>query len=135
MLSNKLNVNGSEMTLDESSVSPNVSAVPPAVGLASTNGAPPGAKFALAAGTVTVNVGPLTLWPRTVTVIGPVDAPYGTSASMRLRAAPAILAGVPLKRTARFSTRESNSLPCIATRVPGGPLSGETLEIWGGRPV
>src|SRR6266699_1958532 len=102
MLSNKLNVNGSEIRLDESSVLPNMTVVPPAVELASTKAAPPGAMFVLAASAVTVNVGPLTDWPKTVTVIGPVDAPYGTSTSMRVRDASAILTGIPLKARQDF---------------------------------
>src|SRR6266516_1135290 len=134
MLSNKLNVNGSEIRLDESSVLPNMTVVPPAVELASTKEAAPGATFVLAAGAVTVKVGPVTDRPKTVTVIGPVDALYGTSTSMRVRDASAILTGIPLKSTPRLSMCESNSLPTSATRVPGGPLKGETLKICGGRP-
>ena len=90
------------------------------------------ARFVLAGAAVTLNTGPVTLWPATVTVMEPVVALNGTRTVKLERLALTTVPLAPLNRTVTSEIRELNSAPVMVTGVDGGPLRGETLLICGG---
>ena len=90
------------------------------------------AKFVLVGAAVTVNTGPVAVWPNRETVTGPVVAPNGTMAVIAFTLALITRAERPLNPTSIFSVRESKWSPSMTTKVDGGPASGETALIVGG---
>ena len=124
--------NGSFTSATASSLLLKLSTVPPLLLLASMKLKLRSAKFVLVGAAVTVNVGPVAVWPKRETVIGPVVAPNGTIAVITFRLALITRADMPLKATSIFCVRESKRSPSMMTRVDGGPSSGETRLIVGG---
>ncbi len=124
--------NGSFTSAIASSLLLNVRAVPPVLLLASMKLKLRPARFVLAGAAVTVNDGPVAVWAKTETVIGPVVAPNGTTAVIAFTLALIIFAVVPLNATPIFCVRGSKWSPSITTWVDGGPSRGETRLIVGG---
>src|SRR5215510_9205098 len=108
--------------------------VPPAATLASMKLNAGVAMLVVGAGAVTVKTGPVTDFPKIETVISPVVTPNGTTVVMVFGVALITRAETPLNWTATFCKRESKFSPPMVTTVAGGPLSGETPEITGGKP-
>src|SRR5438105_4147424 len=143
--------NGSFTSAMESSLLLKLRTVPPLPLLASMKLKFRSAKFVLVGAAVTVNVGPVAVWPKRETVIGPVVAPNGTIAVITFRLALITRADMPLKATSifcvRFDSRTQNidvafngmsarvisaSLNVITAIVPFGATTGPiTVSLFG----
>src|SRR5438034_6412621 len=132
MSRNRMKSNGSLTSAMASSLLLNVRTVPPLLLLASMKLKLGPAKFVLGGAAVTVNAGPVAVWAKSETVIGPDVAPNGTTAVIAFTLALITFAVVPLNATSIFCVRESKWSPSITTRVDGGPSRGETRLIVGG---
>ena len=81
-------------------------------------------------GAVTVKLLPLVaVFPATVTVMVPVDAPDGTVVVMLVEELAVTVANVPLKRTVLSVGVALKFVPVMVTVVPMGPLAGVKLKI------
>src|SRR5262245_51395318 len=96
MSRNKLNVNGRTDDATASSLFVNVKSTPPLALLASMKLNAGAATFVLAAVAVTLKIGPDVEFPKTETVIGPVDAPKGTRTVNATEVAVRTRPGTPL---------------------------------------
>ncbi len=132
MSRNKVKLKGKTADATASSSLVKTRFAPPAVTLASMKLNVGVARLTLAEGAVAVKTGPVTDFPKTETVIGPVVMPKGATVVIVFDVALITRAGIPLNWTATFCKCESKFCPPITTKVAGAPINGVTLVITGG---
>src|SRR5262245_40561479 len=131
MSRNNAKLNGRETDVTASSSFAKTRFAPPAATLASMKLNAGVAMLVVGAAAVTVKTGPVTDFPKTETVIGPVVTPNGATVLIVFDVALMTRAGIPLNWTATFCKWESKFCPSMTTKVASGPISGVTLVITG----